>query len=373
MTIDFTFGNLINFLGFVQGTLLGFLLILQWRKHISFPLLGLFLIGYSADLALDVFHDSKIYKDSEYLIFLPINFYLLFMPSLYLYTQSLTRKINWKKDSIHLLPAVIEFVVFTILFFQTNKKEISTSESWGIIEVLYILFSWIFITTYAIKIVLFVNKLKKRVENFYSNINGKLLKWVKWVAIYVVGFNVMMLVTADFSDEISNNWINPIINGINVIFIFWVALSGLRQTQISISNIEEMDTNSTEIDSPKNSKEKNIDNPDFEKLQEYMIAQKPFKKPQLHLAGLASEIHLPQRKLSNLINEKSGLNFNQFINKYRIEEAQQLLLNEKFAHLNMLGIAYEVGFNSKATFYATFKQFTGTTPTKFQKESLLAK
>ena len=373
MTLEFTFDSLINFLGFVQGTLLGFLLILRWKKHISFPLLGLFLIGYSADLGLDLFQASKVYQNSEHLIFLPINFYLLFMPSLYLYTQSLTRKIKWNKDFYHLLPAIIEFVLFTILFFQTNKSEIYSSDLWEMIELVYILFSWIFITTYAVKIVLFVNKLRKKVEDFYSNINGRLLNWVKWVAIYVVGFNIMMLVTADFPDEISNNWINPILDGINVIFIFWVALSGLRQTQITISNTEEIGLESSEVNTSEYQKEKNIDDPDFEKLQDYMVAQKPFKKPQLHLASLATELQLPQRKLSNLINEKSGLNFNQFINKYRIEEAKLLLLDEKFTHLNMLGIAYEVGFNSKATFYATFKQFTGTTPTKFQKESLLAR
>ena len=107
-------------------------------------------------------------------------------------------------------------------------------------------------------------------------------------------------------------------------------------------------------------------------MKKYLTVQKSFKNPKLHLALLAKELNISQRKLSTLINENAQLNFNQFINQYRIEEAKQLLVDENFAHLNMVGIAYEVGFNSKATFYAVFKKMTGTTPIKFQKMKLLA-
>lgn len=370
--MDFTFISLLDLLGFVQGTLLGFLLILQSRKHISFLLLGLFLIGYSAELSTTIFENNEIYENR--ILYLPINFYFLFMPSLYLYTQSLTRKINWKKEIKHFIPAILEFVIFSFLFFQKDKIEINNSDSASLFEVIYMLVAWIAITTYAVLIIRFVHQLKKKAENFYSNANGKLLDWVKWVAIYVVAFNLMMVGSALIPDDFFNNWVTPTMASINVVFIFWVALSGFRQTQIEFTDADEI------FEKP-NIETQRIENPtvelktldaDFEKIKDYLTTKKSFKNPQLNLASLANELHFSQRKLSNLINEKANLNFNKFINQYRIEEAKTLLVDENYTHLNMLGIAYEVGFNSKATFYAAFKQMTGTTPNKFQKEKLLA-
>lgn len=373
MDLDFTFISLLDLLGFVQGTLLGILLILQSRKHISFLLLGLFLIGYSAELSITIFENNEAFENR--ILYLPINFYFLFMPSLYLYTQSLTRKINWKKEIKHFIPAILEFVFFTFLFFQKDKIEIYYSDSGDLLELIYLLIAWIVITTYAVLIIRFVHRLKKKVENFYSNVNGKLLDWVKWVAIYVVMFNLMIIGSAFFPENISDNWVTPIMASMNVIFIFWVALSGFRQTQIEFSDPDMIfEKANTENQEAKENiiVETEIPNAEFEKIKNYLSTKKSFKNSQLTLASLANELHFPQRKLSNLINEKANLNFNRFINQYRIEEAKILLVDENYTHLNMLGIAYEVGFNSKATFYAVFKQMTGTTPNKFQKEKLLA-
>lgn len=370
MDLEFTFINLLNILGFVQGTLLGTLLVFQYRKNVSFLLLGLFLIGYSADLITSLAENNENFRLQ--ILFFPINFYFLFMPSLYLYTQSLTRKINWKKEIVHFIPAFLEFFFFLFFFFHSDKIEISASDTWAIFELCYILTAWLVITSYAVLIVRFVSRLKGRVENFYSNVQGKLLDWVKWVAVYVVCYNLMMFSSAFINEDFDDNWVTPIMAAMNVIFIFWVALSGFQQTQIEFPELNPTPEQPNAQDEDEESLvSADTSNTDFEKIKEFLSTQKSFKNSQLTLASLADELNFPQRKLSNIINEKANLNFNKFINQYRIEEAKALLLDENYAHLNMLGIAYEVGFNSKATFYAVFKQMTGTTPNKFQKEKLL--
>jgi AraC-like DNA-binding protein len=70
---------------------------------------------------------------------------------------------------------------------------------------------------------------------------------------------------------------------------------------------------------------------------------------------------------SFVINELYQDNFYNFINKYRIEEAKRLLLSDKYNQLNILGIAYESGFNSKTTFNTTFKKHVGCSPSEFVK------
>jgi len=60
-------------------------------------------------------------------------------------------------------------------------------------------------------------------------------------------------------------------------------------------------------------------------------------------------------------------NFYQFINELRTEEAKKLLLSKEVKQLDMFGIAIRAGFNSRTTFYASFKKATGITPTEYMK------
>ena len=64
-----------------------------------------------------------------------------------------------------------------------------------------------------------------------------------------------------------------------------------------------------------------------------------------------------------------GLNFFNFINKHRVEEAKLLLLSKKMDQYSILGIAYESGFNSKTAFNTTFKKFTNQTPSVYKNSS----
>ncbi|MEO6733183.1 MAG: AraC family transcriptional regulator [Ferruginibacter sp.] len=102
-----------------------------------------------------------------------------------------------------------------------------------------------------------------------------------------------------------------------------------------------------------------------EKLAKLMDAEKLYLDNELGLPQLAAEMNISSHDLSYLLNEGFGKNFFQFINSYRVEEAKQLMLSEKHKHLNILGIAYSAGFNSKTTFNTSFKKETGLSPSQF--------
>lgn len=71
--------------------------------------------------------------------------------------------------------------------------------------------------------------------------------------------------------------------------------------------------------------------------------------------------------VSQVINEKCHCNFNTFLNEYRIKEACRRMHNKEYRNLTIEGIGQSVGFKSRANFAATFKKFTGLTPTAYQK------
>ena len=62
------------------------------------------------------------------------------------------------------------------------------------------------------------------------------------------------------------------------------------------------------------------------------------------------------------------MNFFELINKYRVEEAMQLLKNNN-GDFNIIDIAYEVGYNNKVTFNKSFKRVSNLTPSQFAKLS----
>ena len=70
--------------------------------------------------------------------------------------------------------------------------------------------------------------------------------------------------------------------------------------------------------------------------------------------------------LSQTINELLGQSFSDFVNSYRIEEAKRKLVDPACKHLSVLGIAEEVGFNSKSSFNSVFKKHTAMTPSEFR-------
>jgi len=79
---------------------------------------------------------------------------------------------------------------------------------------------------------------------------------------------------------------------------------------------------------------------------------------------------ISKHQLSQVINEQTGMNFFEYVNQHRIGEARQLLSATSKKELNIIDIAYEVGFNNKVSFNTAFKKITGKTPTSFRNESL---
>ena len=105
-------------------------------------------------------------------------------------------------------------------------------------------------------------------------------------------------------------------------------------------------------------------------LDAHMLAAKPFLDNDLGLPKLAKQVQCSTHQLSYLLNEGYGESFYQFINRYRVAAAQELLSDPSKHHLTLLAIAYEAGFNSKTVFNTAFKNSTGLSPSDFRKQHL---
>ena len=91
-----------------------------------------------------------------------------------------------------------------------------------------------------------------------------------------------------------------------------------------------------------------------------------FLKPNLTIVDIAEKTGIHPKRISYALNNQLGVNFNGFINKFRVDRAKELLVDIKSKHLSVEGIGMEVGFNTKATFYSAFRKYEGCTPARYR-------
>ncbi|MCK5145154.1 helix-turn-helix transcriptional regulator [bacterium] len=115
--------------------------------------------------------------------------------------------------------------------------------------------------------------------------------------------------------------------------------------------------------SPLGSTEESLHN----RLMHLINVDKIYLSPDLTLAELAQRARTSPHNLSRFLNTRHHLNFNDFINKPRIEEAKNRLLDPEHKHKKISYLALECGFNSLSVFNPAFKKFTGTTPSQYQR------
>ena len=104
-----------------------------------------------------------------------------------------------------------------------------------------------------------------------------------------------------------------------------------------------------------------------QQLLKYMNEEKLYLDQTLSLKMLAERLSISTNYLSQIINEMFNQNFNDFVNQYRVRECIDCLQDKNNGHKTLLRIAFESGFNTKATFNSAFKKFTGLTPKQFRK------
>jgi len=92
---------------------------------------------------------------------------------------------------------------------------------------------------------------------------------------------------------------------------------------------------------------------------------KPYLNPKISLQEVSVVLDINPGKLSQVINERTGLNFKDYLNTLRIEEAKLILSSPDYQKLTIEAIAEKAGFNSKSPFYSAFKRHTGMTPKEF--------
>lgn len=106
-----------------------------------------------------------------------------------------------------------------------------------------------------------------------------------------------------------------------------------------------------------------------EKIQDLMIVDKLYRDPRLTLPRLAKRISASTQTTSEIINRHFQMSFADFLNSYRLKDAQQMLQDPQNVDRKIAAIAFESGFGTLSTFNTAFKKQTGLTPSEYKRKS----
>ena len=109
----------------------------------------------------------------------------------------------------------------------------------------------------------------------------------------------------------------------------------------------------------------------MQRLAGLMEKEKLYLDDQLSLQKLAASLDITSHQLSRILNTRMGLNYNNYVNGYRVQEAMDMLLHDPAR--SVLSIAYDAGFNSKSAFYDAFTRINGCSPVEYRKMAISRK
>jgi len=358
-------------LGIVHGFILGiFLLSIRRGNQSANGILGIIIILFSYTLSPALFLNTGLYKTLPHLMLTANPVLFLFGPLFLFYVKFLTSKeVKFKKvDLFHFSFFILHFCYLIPFYIKSGDEKLRILEKGAPgNEVINYLLTVSFFVQVLVYIVIVYRTAKihsKNLENTFSSIEKINLKWIQTSIRWLFVVLVMMIVNvilyffgyANFVNTYSGNFVPLLV----VIIIYSIGYRSLWQPEIFASEVEEPKKyNKSVLELDKAQKY-------LEHLISYMESEKPFLKSDLTLKNLSEMSGIPYYHLSRIINENLKQNFFDFVNRYRIEEAKKNLIDPKYDHYTILGIAIESGFNSKSAFNTAFKKYTNTTPSQFR-------
>jgi AraC-like DNA-binding protein len=362
-----SFYEILCFVAITQLLLFSIFLVTQKKGNsLSNKLLALFLFSKCLGIVNHLFFRLNIQNPHLYFILVPFAF--LWGPSLYFYIRSLVYKdFRLKKQHIiHLIPFTLAWIYFIFVYHIQSvemKIQILTSArdyvSMG--QILFVGVLHLSIAAYMFASIFILMEYRKNVKEHFSSLEDVSFSWLNFVLfgfIFIWLVDVAAFVVANVGGQ--NLVLSSIALVLTFIFTNIIVYKGLKQPEI-FGGIEQKPKYQQ---SPLTQAEKEMY---LKKLQIYMQKERPYLNPGLSINRLSKQLVIPSRYLSQVINESLGVNFYDYINSYRVEEAKNLFMDSSNNERSILELLFDAGFNTKSVFNRVFKKYTGMTPSEFKR------
>lgn len=364
-------------IGVFESVFLILLLLAKKKKTRPDLFLGLIFLLFALSIGTTFVQLYNTRNAYPFPFFLNIGWLLLFLhgPALWAYIKSLTLP-DFRLKPVHLLH-LLPFLAFLIIHY-FDFLHLPAEERIRIVEQelfkdklaykISVLAVGISTLSYNIWALLLIHNYRLGLKQVFSKIEDKDLNWLRIltiasITVYAVNvalynldlifhfapYRMLLMLTYTFAT-------------VYVLFLGWF---GLQQQNVFLSSGEDekqlaKKTVEKTLPGPKNENEAFIS-----RLMSFMEKRQAYLEPEISIGKLARMLEVRPQYLSDVLNNQLNQSFFEFINKYRVEEFKVQSAAASSSHLSIMGIAYNCGFNSKASFYRAFKKFTGMSPSAY--------
>lgn len=362
--------------GVIQGILL--VIVLLKKRYNLFP--NMFLGIFIGVVTLQVFiklHGSNFQSD----FMSPVYFILYYLPYLYgplvyLYIKkSVTEQFDLNlKIVLHLIPFMVSILIVLVSGYKIiNLFDFINIDVYNILD-----------TTFQIIVLsAYILAGKKLLSSKSSTAKTNIGSFdpVKWFnnftnVVWITGISLIILFTLVFYNV---EFISIKFDNSNIAFlllplmIYWISYNALVNPELFINR------NAAAIARPSETKFIKYQNNQLTddqiesiivKLNAFIVGKKGYMNPELTLDVLSKTVNIPRHHISQAINLRLNINFNDYINVQRLENVKKELLNPAKQHYTIAAIAFESGFNSISTFNEAFRKNTSMTPSEYRKGRL---
>lgn len=346
--------------------------------------LGLFMATASTlyvTHAVFFFQFYHLYSFIESLYFLAL---LSVYPLFFAYVLLLTScKIRLSYYFTHFIPAIF-FGLVSLLFtfylnydqridyvknvlIERNLKELNLATLQGFKGLILLMVRIFFIGQVLVYLTMGIrmaNRHNKRLTEFYSNTEGRSVYWIRHISVIILIVSVLGIFFAIVGRSyFAKNEILLLFPSLTFSTIYFlIGFYGNQQVVISEELVDFPIPQINEHEEFSVSHQKVLKT----KLLALFENEKIYRMSDLRITTISETLQTNRTYISRLINEEFGVNFNEFVNKYRVEEAELLLRNEDNALYTLEHIAEKSGFGSTNSFTRAFKDCKGVTPGTFR-------
>lgn len=351
---------------------------------------ALFIFPWMAGFA--GWYDTMPYR--EILFYTPFLHGLYLGPFLYFYVKTLTNY-NYRltrKDLYHFIPGTL-FLLWSIVMVVTDKL---------IVQRYYLMngqsdpdfdgwYRYLWLSSLIVYLVLSIRHYllyDRFIPYEVSFVDAARFRWLRnflyAFALLVVSSILINIITAITEVAYSGTWYYYFIFSI---IVYYIAINGYSVSKVPLKSLRFepqllLDYTSNErlllpeppaedaafevVEThPKKDAEEAVLNEWKVKVEQIIAREQLYQQAELTLSDLAKKLGTNTSLLSKVINQAFRLNFNDFINRYRVEDVVQKMQDPAYSNQTLLSLAYEAGFNSKSTFNRAFLKFKGSSPKDF--------
>lgn len=367
-------------IGTFEAIFLIVLLLGKKRKYLPDLFLGimLFLLALSIGFTYVELYNAK--NGYPFPMFINLSWLLLFLhgPALWFYIKSFSYpSLKFKPVYfLHFIPFLVffGFHYFDFIHLPAQEKimlvkaDLFTEKVFYKISILAIGMSTIGYYLWALKL---IRQHRTQLMQRFSKIEKLDLNWLRILIVASLccyGVNVALFILDLIFHFASHRFLMFVAYSFGSVYIFVLGYFGILQGRVFV----DLTTNNQQsliqavIETENLKKEDDDTDSSFaSKLLLFMESNQPYLDPEITLEKLSNQLKVKPEYLSGILNSSLNYNFFDFINKHRIEEFKIQSLKSDNSHLSIMGLAYNCGFNSKASFYRAFNKFEGISPSAY--------